>query len=90
MATLTTTITIVEPSALVQSAYRGPCRILGAHVTRVTDGGTTRVCCGEYGETEGVCLLRKAALEYGRPQGLLEASPESLAVGAIRCVMLTA
>ena len=74
----------------MESAYRGPCLILGAHVTRVTRGGTTRIICSEYCETEGICRLKKAALESGTIQGLIEASSEGVALGGTRCVMLTA
>ena len=83
MATATTNSSIVQPSAPVDSAYRGPCPILGAHVTRVTHRGSTRILCSEYCETEGICRLRKAALEGGTLQGLIEASSEGMALGAL-------
>jgi hypothetical protein len=87
MATLT-----ISPFAKlappVQSAYRGPCPILGAHVTRMTHGETTRILCSEYCETEHFCRLRKAALEANVLQGLAESSSESVTFAAIGCVML--
>ena len=88
--TPTTSSTIVPLSARLESAYYGPCRILGAHVTRDTRGGTMRIICGEYCETEGICRLKKAALESGTVQGLIEASSDGVAPGGARCVMLTA
>jgi hypothetical protein len=90
MVTPTTNNSIVQPSALAESAYRGPCPILGAHVTRVTHGGTTRILCGEYCETERICLLKKAALERRTLQGPVEPSSEGVPLGGICCVMLTA
>jgi hypothetical protein len=90
MATATTNNSIVQPSAPADSAYRGPCPILGAHVTRVTHRGSTRILCSEYCETEGICRLRKAALEGGTLQGLIEATSEGMALGGTSCVMLTA
>ena len=81
---------IVPSSDRAESAYRGPCRILGAHVTRVTRGGTTHVLCGEYCETGGICLLRQATLERGPIQRPTEAFSEGSALSGTRCVMLTA
>ncbi len=81
--TETTSRTIVPPSAAAESAYRGPCRILGAHITRVVRGETELVICTEY--CDGVCQLRKAALESMAP-GL----SDGVAPGETRCVMLTA
>ena len=71
-----------------ESAYRGPCRVLGAHITRVARGGTESIICDEYCETGGVCQLRKAAL--GAPPGLTDVVSESVARDGTRCIMLTA
>ena len=83
MNTITTSSIVVPPIGGGESAYRGPCRILGAHITRVTRGGTDLVFCTEY--CDGVCQLRKAALESMAP-GL----SDGVALGEIRCVMLSA
>lgn len=88
--TPTTSSTIVPPSARGESAYRGPCRVLGAHITRVTRGGTVQIICGEYCEAEESCRLKKAALESGTTQGVTEASSGGVAPGGTRCVMLRA
>jgi len=80
---------IVPSSDRAESAYRGPCRILGAHVTRVTRGGTTHVLCGEYCETGGICQVRRAAFHSG-PIQPTEAFSEGTALSGSRCVMLTA
>jgi hypothetical protein len=74
-------IMIIPPPAGRESAYRGPCPILNAHVTRDTRAGTTRVFCHEYCEPEGVCQLKKAALD---------SSSGSIAPEGTACVMLTA
>jgi hypothetical protein len=71
------------------SAYRGPCRVLGAHITRVTRGETEEILCGEYCPTGGICLLRQAMLGETPTQGLTVGSSEG-ALGGTRCVMLTA
>jgi hypothetical protein len=81
---------LVLPSALMESAYRGPCPILGAHVTRVTQKGSTRILCGEYCEAGGICRLKKAALERDELQGVIEASSDGVPLGGTSCVMLTA
>jgi hypothetical protein len=86
----TTSSAILTPVGRSESAYRGPCRVLGAHITRITRGGEALILCGEYGETGGICLLRQAALECGSVQELGEASPAGGAPGGSRCVMLTA
>ena len=83
MNTLATASIGPSPSGGAESAYRGPCRILGSHITRVIRGGTERVVCPEY--CDGVCQLRKAALESLAP-GL----SEGVAPGEVRCVMLGA
>jgi hypothetical protein len=64
-------------SVRADSAYRGPCRVCGAHITRVTRGGTEEILCDEYDPTGGICLLRQATLGKGPSQG------------RTRCVMLT-
>ena len=81
--TQTISVAGVAPSALMESAYRGPCRVLGAHITRVARGGTELVICTEY--CDGACRLRKTALESLAP-GL----SDGVAPGETRCVMLTA
>ena len=78
-----TTYTVVPRSALAESAYRGPCRILGAHITRVARGGKELIICAEY--CDGVCRLRRAALE-----NLATGLSDGVAPGETRCVMLTA
>jgi hypothetical protein len=83
MNTITTGGIGVPPVGGPESAYRGPCRILGAHITRVTRAGTALVACTEY--CDGVCRLRKAALENLAP-GL----SDGVAPGETRCIMLTA
>lgn len=89
MSTLSTTSTTSVPPLQGESAYRGPCRVLGDHVTRITRGGTALIICGEYCETGGICLLRQAALESGPSQELGQASAGS-GVPGVSCVMLMA
>jgi hypothetical protein len=72
-----------------EAAYRGPCRVLGAHITRVARGGRESIICEEYCEADGSCQLRKAALRYGALQGLPDILPEGLPAGRTRCIMLT-
>ena len=74
------------PAALMEAAYREPCRILEAHVTRVARGGTESVICTEY--CDGVCRLRQAALELAL-QGLPDVPSEGLPPARNRCIMLT-
>jgi hypothetical protein len=73
-----------------EAAYRGPCRVLGAHITRLARDGRESIICDQYCEADGGCQLRKAALEYGALQGLTEALSDDLALARIRCIMLTA
>ena len=74
-------------AVLMEAAYREPCRILGAHVTRVAREGAESVICIEY--CDGVCRLRQAALEYGALRGLSDALSDGLARARIGCIMLT-
>ncbi len=74
----------VPPAALMESAYRGPCRILGEHITRVARGNTQVVICAEY--CEGICRLRLSAFEAAAAQD----PSTTLAPVGTRCVMLTA
>ena len=83
MNTITTSSIGVPPWRGPESAYRGPCRILGAHITRVTRDGMDMVVCAEY--CDGVCQIRKAALESLAP-GL----SDGVAPGETRCIMLSA
>lgn len=71
------------------AAYRGPCRVLGAHITRVARGGRESVICDEYCEVDGGCRLRKAALAYGALQGLPDVLCEGPPPARTRCIMLT-
>jgi len=79
---------VMVPLAGPEAAYRGPCRVLGAHITRVARGGRESVICDEYCETDGTCQLRKAALRYGPLQGLPDLS-EGLPLARTRCIMLS-
>ena len=72
-----------------EAAYRGPCRVLGAHITRVARGGRESIICDEYCEEDGGCQLRKAALRYGALQGLPDVLAEGLPAASARCIMLT-
>ena len=73
-----------------EAAYRGPCRVLGAHITRIARGGRESIICDEYCEKDGGCQLRKAALRYGPPlQGLADVPSEGLPPARTRCIMLT-
>ena len=48
---MNTTETISNIDALsgrTEAAYRGLCRILGAHITRVARGGEESIICDEY------------------------------------------
>ena len=76
-------------SGRTEGAYRWPCRILGAYITRVARGGEESVICDEYCEADGGCQLRKAALELGALQGLTDALSEGVARARTRCIMLT-
>ena len=90
---MNTTETISNIDALsgrTEAAYRGPCRILGAHITRVARGGEESIICDEYCEADGGCQLRKAALELGALQGLTDGLSEGVARARTRCIMLTA
>jgi hypothetical protein len=79
--------TSTRRSADQDAAYRGPCRVLGAHVTRISRGSTPVVICGEYCETGGICLLRLAALDHSLGDRSDGTSQPRADVG---CVMLTA
>ena len=74
----------VPPAALMESAYRGPCRILGAHITRIARGGSEVVICEEY--CDGLCRLRQAAFERAADQPASEVVAPAIA----RCIMLSA
>ena len=88
---ITETIGSVDAlSGRTEAAYRGPCRILGAHITRVARGGEESIICDEYCEADGGCQLRKAAFELGALQGLTDALSEGVARARTRCIMLTA
>jgi hypothetical protein len=88
--TTTTGAVIVPWPARMELAYRGPCRILGAHITRVARAGAERIICAEYREADGGCQLRKAALEYATTAILTDAPSEVHTAGRTRCLMLTA
>ena len=85
----TATVGNVVPLSGPQAAYRGPCRVLGAHITRIARGGRESIICDEYCETDGGCQLRKAALRYGPLQGLPDVQSEGLPPDRTRCIMLT-
>ena len=72
-----------------EAAYRAPCRVLGAHVTRVAHRGRESIICDEYCEADGGCQLRKAALRYGALQGLPDVAAEGLPLARTRCIMLS-
>ena len=74
----------VPPASLLESAYLGPCRILGRHITRVTRADSEVILCAEY--CEGHCRLRQSAFETAASQDRSEASTSI----NTRCVMLTA
>jgi len=80
----------VALSGQTEAAYRGPCRVLGAHITRLAREGRESIICDQYCEADGGCQLRKAALEYGALQGLTDVLSDDLALARIRCIMLTA
>jgi hypothetical protein len=66
------------------------CRVLRAHVTRITDleGAVTRVICAEYKESDGTCRLKRYASESGPLGQLLERTFEdSLDTRDLRCVL---
>ena len=71
-----------------ESSYRGPCRLLGSHITRVTRQGASTVHCAEFCHPDGTCQIRLAMLEPGSAQALGAASPVVEPV-AVRCLMLT-
>jgi hypothetical protein len=74
----------VPPASLMESAYLGPCRILGRHITRVTRGDSEVIICAEY--CDGNCRLRQSAFEAAAAQ---DPSAALAAIGT-RCIMLTA
>ena len=69
------------------SSYRGPCRLLGAHITRVTSGGASIVLCAEFCEPDGACRLQLAVLAE-RSDGAFETGASDLVRTVARCVML--
>jgi hypothetical protein len=73
---------------VVELAYRGPCPILGAHVTRVTKAGITSVRCSEYCEIERTCRLKMA--DCGTLRGSAEPLSGNAPLGNTHCVMLRA
>ena len=90
MNTVATIDSVVMPlSGRMMAAYREPCRVLGAHITRVARGDTESIICDQYCEADGGCQLRKAALELGALQGLTDALSEGVARARTRCIMLT-
>ena len=91
MNTIATVDSVVMPlSGRTMAAYREPCRVLGAHITRVARGDTESIICDEYCEADGGCQLRKAALERGVLQGLTDILSEGVVPARTRCIMLTA
>ena len=91
MDTTTTTGAVIVPWPVrMELAYRAPCRVLGAHITRVAREGRESIICDEYCEADGGCQLRKAALERGALQGLTDILSEGVVPARTRCIMLTA
>ena len=74
----------VPPASLMESAYLGPCRILGRHITRVTRADSETILCAEY--CDGQCRLRQGGFDMSTAQ---ETSAASTSIGT-RCIMLTA
>ena len=79
---------VVASLPAVELAYRGPCPILGAHVTRVTKAGITSVRCSEYREIERTCRLKMA--DCGTLCGSAQPSSGNAPLDNTRCVMLRA
>ena len=73
----------VPPASLMESAYLGPCRILGRHVTRVTRPDSEVIICAEY--CDGNCRLRESAFGAAAAQD----PSAALAPPGTRCIMLT-
>ena len=73
----------IPPASLMESAYLGPCRVLGRHITRVTRGDSEVIICAEY--CDGSCRLRQSAFQAMASQDA-SAAP---APGSTRCIMLT-
>jgi hypothetical protein len=71
-----------------ESSYRGPCRLLGAHITRVTRAGASTVLCDEFCEGDGACRLQLAMLDLRRQAALEAHAPEASRAAAARCLML--
>jgi hypothetical protein len=91
MNTVATIDSVVMPlSGRMMAAYREPCRILGAHITRVARGDTESIICDQYCEADGGCQLRRAALEGGASHGTPDILSEGVVSARTRCVMLTA
>ncbi len=64
------------------------CRVLRAHVTRVTDfeGEPTTIICPEYQKPTGICRLKKNAFDGGPLSQLLERVEEqTLGSRGTRC-----
>lgn len=74
----------IPPSALMESAYRGPCRILGAHITTIARAGREVVICPEY--CDGLCRLRQTAFERAAGQP----ASDVVSAAVARCIMLSA
>ena len=74
----------VPPASLMESAYLGPCRILGRHITRVTRADSETILCPEY--CDGHCRMRQRAFD----EAALQDPSAAAASSATRCVMLTA
>jgi len=91
MNTTATSDSLVIPlSGRTMAAYREPCRVLGAHITRVARGDTESIICDEYCEADGGCQLRRAALEGGASQGTTDIVSKGVVPARTRCITLTA
>jgi hypothetical protein len=70
------------------SSYRGPCRLIGVHITRLTREGAPSVLCDEFCESDGACRLQLAVLGH-RDQGACDAGTPDPHRASARCVMLS-